>query len=96
MQMTPYTCMMLYSSHCGVKASVAPEPAPSADVAEPRAEGEPMPDLTKLNWKELQDALYRAHELRDTPETREDGARRVRAIREEYARRGVRAGPPAF
>ncbi|MFO8006717.1 MAG: hypothetical protein R6V05_03180 [Candidatus Brocadiia bacterium] len=62
----------------------------SAGGAEPKAEdGAPMPDPATLNWQELQDELYRAHELNDQPETREEGARRIRAIFDEYARRGI-------
>ncbi|MGD2174085.1 MAG: hypothetical protein PVJ27_01680 [Candidatus Brocadiaceae bacterium] len=62
----------------------------SAGGAEPKAEeGVPMPDLTGLNWQELQDELYRAWDLHNDPETREEGDQRIRAIYEEYARRGV-------
>ncbi len=62
----------------------------SAGGAEPKADAEtPMPDPATLNWQELQDELYRAHELNDRPKTRQEGARRIRAIFDEYARRGV-------
>ncbi len=56
---------------------------------EPRAEGTEMPDPATLNWQELQDELYRAHELNDDPQTCQEGARRIRAIFREYERRGV-------
>jgi hypothetical protein len=56
-----------------------------------------MPELARLNWKELQDELYKARELNDKPETCAEGARRIRAIFAEYARRGVKkVAPPAI
>ena len=48
-----------------------------------------MTDWTQLNWYELQHALYDAHAERDNEETREQGIEKIRAIYEEYARRGV-------
>lgn len=78
-------------------AAPVPLPIASGLAAEPRADGSPVPDLTRLNWKELQDELYKAHELKDRPETCVEGARRIRAIFTEYARRGVkRVAPPVI
>jgi hypothetical protein len=68
----------------------AAQPSVSGVSAEPRADGGPMPELARLNWKELQDELYKAHELNDQPEACAEGGRRIRAIFEEYARRGVK------
>jgi hypothetical protein len=61
-------------------------------------EGEPtgteVPEgLSGLNWKQLQDALYAAHNLNDRAETREQGAELIRRVFGEYARRGI--GNPA-
>ncbi len=46
-------------------------------------------DLRKLTWYDLQKALYQAHGLYDQPDTREEGRRRIHAVYDEYARRGV-------
>jgi hypothetical protein len=72
----------------------AAQPSVSGVSAEPRADGAPMPELARLNWKELQDELYKAHELNDNAETCAEGGRRIRAVFEEYARRGVRKVVP--
>ena len=46
--------------------------------------------MKKLNWIDLQRALYDAWRQYDTPKTRALGRRRIRAVYAEYARRGVR------
>jgi hypothetical protein len=79
----------------GADAAMLGEGAAEVDSAEPRADGTEMPALASLNWQELQDELYKAHEIKDNPDTREEGVRRIRAIFEEYARRDVtKATPP--
>jgi hypothetical protein len=76
------------------EGGAAAQPSVSGVSAEPRVDGGPMPDLAQLNWKELQDELYKAHELNDQPEACAEGGRRIRAIFEEYARRGVKKVAP--
>jgi len=77
-------------------AVTAQTPVASMAGAEVRADDGPMPDAAGLNWKELQDELYRAYQLWDATATAEEGRRRVEAIHEEYRRRGVHPGPPVF
>jgi hypothetical protein len=48
-----------------------------------------MIDYKKMNWKDLQDALYEAHGLYDKQPTREEGRKKIKDIYDEYARRGV-------
>jgi hypothetical protein len=74
----------------------AETPAASMAGAEVRAGEGPMPDPAGLNWKQLQDELYKAYQIWDAPGTAEEGERRVEAIYEEYRRRGVHPGPPVF
>jgi hypothetical protein len=45
--------------------------------------------LGELSWEQLQHALYAAHDMYDREETREEGRRKIVAIYDEYARRGV-------
>ncbi len=47
------------------------------------------PDLRNLNWYYLQKAMYAAWSLYDQPATTEEGRQRIRAVYDEYARRGV-------
>jgi len=46
-------------------------------------------DLTKLNWYHLQKAMYEAWGMFDKAQTKEVGRMRIKAVYEEYARRGV-------
>jgi hypothetical protein len=62
--------------------------------AEPRADEGPMPNPTGLSWKELQDELYKAWQLHDSEDRKDEGDRRIVAVYEEYARRGVRKVVP--
>jgi hypothetical protein len=45
--------------------------------------------LPELDWETLQQWLYSAHLTHDQEETRQEGARQIKAIYQEYARRGV-------
>ena len=47
-------------------------------------------EVPKLNWKELQDALYYGHDLNDKPGPCQQGADLIRAVFEEYGRRGLK------
>jgi hypothetical protein len=47
------------------------------------------PDLKSLNFYYLQKAIYEAHAKYDQPATREEGRKRINAVYDEYARRGV-------
>ncbi|MFW6189393.1 MAG: hypothetical protein ACOC7T_03085 [Planctomycetota bacterium] len=52
-------------------------------------------ELPELNLKELQDALYYAHDLNDAAATEEEGAGLIRAVFDEYEKRGfVPHDPP--
>ena len=46
-------------------------------------------DLKKLNWYDLQRALYSAHLVRDQADTHDKGTAQVKAVLGEYRRRGV-------
>ena len=48
-------------------------------------------EVPSLNWKELQDALYYGHDLNDQPATCKQGADLIRAVYEEYERRGLKS-----
>ena len=45
--------------------------------------------MNRLTWVELQQALYDAWRVYDTPETKDEGRRRILEIYDEYRRRGV-------
>lgn len=51
--------------------------------------GAKVADLTKLNWYYLQKAMYEAWGMYDKPDTKEQGRTRIKAVYEEYVRRGV-------
>lgn len=51
--------------------------------------GATVADLTKLNWYYLQKAMYEAWSMYDKAETKEQGRSRIKAVYDEYARRGV-------
>ncbi len=46
-------------------------------------------NLKRLNWVQLQAALYDAWKQYDTPETKDAGRERILEIYDEYKRRGV-------
>ncbi|MFP4382352.1 MAG: hypothetical protein ACLFUS_17760 [Candidatus Sumerlaeia bacterium] len=46
-------------------------------------------DYSKMNWVQLQNALYEAHSKYDEESTREEGKKEIQAIYDEYAKRGV-------
>ena len=45
--------------------------------------------MKKLNWVQLQQALYDAWRVYDTPDTKATGRKQIRAVYAEYRRRGV-------
>jgi len=46
--------------------------------------------LRKLSWYLLQQALYAAHDEFDNAATKKSGEQKIRAIWQEYARRGMK------